>query len=553
MPILPKQSQPIISQEDQKKKQGTGFTNIAKTLNASSGQRLGQQVGQGVQGQLNQAKTNLNTAKTGFQQQAEANRLGTQEQRTQAQNTVANAENATDQDADKFAKYRRGTFEGPSGLKDESNLINQSQQAQNLTNLGASGSGRQALLSRFVGGQGYTPGKQRLDSLFLNKNNIDLSGTRNEANKLLLDTGRSAIAARGTAEQYGNEAAQFGQDVRNMLSGETSNIDEDINARLNAVKSLRDSRVSQLGDTFQGKGGFSQEELDRAGLQGVGRTFNTDLNQYVNSNQDINYGNVAEAIDYNKAAGLKKLYGDENLTKADFFNKLSDQTKAGEALKAGLFNIDKDKLNADLEAQKAQYLQKLAATNTGDQYEGLTGKINEFNQQVFNTDAGGNGTVGRSLEDASRFNTYMQQNPQKFDAIRNAIGAASGRAYDPASMTVDTNKVKQAQETLKKDPYNPEAMKTLQNYTAAQLQLKQLGAQTTNFAAGGYNQLAGFEDRLNAARNQAGYSNTLDNKLKESKAQEALNAALGTDTSSKAADRKAKLAAYLQQYLGGNS
>ena len=150
-------------------KQGSGFTNINRVMQANQGNKLGQTVGSGVQQQGQQVQNQLGQAQQQFGKQSQANRLDTiQNQQLFQQGLQDPTKLAADQsNISKFQNILSGKYQGPQGLQNADQLAAQAASAQQMGQALGSEGGRQSLLQRFVGGNQYGQGQQTLDAMLL--------------------------------------------------------------------------------------------------------------------------------------------------------------------------------------------------------------------------------------------------------------------------------------------------------------------------------------------------------------------------------------------------
>lgn len=243
---------------NEKKKTGSGFTNLNRIMQSNQGNRLGQAVGGGVANQANQARNDLNQARTGFETEAEKNRLDSEQNKQAASKTLDLANqgaNLDDNTVGQFQTFRSGRYEGPQAIQNEDRVVAQAQQAQGLGDLSRSTGGRQALLQRFVGDAGYTQGKQRLDNLLLGQSGAqNLRDARRQSQGLAMEAASTADTARDKAQYLANTAQAFGQDVNSRL--DTSNtqnvasVDADVTA-VSQNEALKQALYKQIQDKLK--------------------------------------------------------------------------------------------------------------------------------------------------------------------------------------------------------------------------------------------------------------------------------------------------------------
>lgn len=345
-----------------RKKTGTGFTNINRIMQASQGNRLGQAVGGGVSGQASQAKAGLQQAKGTFGQESQANRLDTEENKQKVQEGMSAAERGEDINegiAKSFEKFRGGQYTGPTQLGNETQVVNQAQQAQNLGSLSGTSGGRQALLQRFVGGAGYSQGKQRLDNLLLGQSGgQELRDARRQSQGLGQAATSAAEAARQNAQYLSNQAKAFGEDVKGQLGSTIGAQGEALTKQAEQANIARDAKVKALQEGGWKTEGLTDAEIDAIGLNPESRIYNEDIGKYIQRSDLLaGRGNVASDKDYGKAYALKKLSG-QDLTEQgkSLLADLQDRTQAGAFDKdVGIKNTNKEALLDALSRTEKSY------------------------------------------------------------------------------------------------------------------------------------------------------------------------------------------------------
>lgn len=359
-----------------RKKTGTGFTNLNRIMSANQGNRLGQAVGGGVVQQANSARNDLNQSRTDFNQQAQTNRLDSDENKTKVAQTLdkTNAGEAVgDSEIQDFSRFRAGKYGGPQNLGNENQVLNEAQQAQNLGSLSGTAGGRQALLQRFVGGAGYSQGKQRLDSLLLGQSGgQDLRDARRTTQGLGQEANNAADTARQQGQYFSNQAQDFGKNVVNQLTGSQGNLATGLKSAEDEAAQYQTNSKAALADVLSGKTQITPEEeaylKQNLGIDQKAKLFGLDVNSYIN-NADINDSTIANSNQYNTAQNLQKLFGDSsNEAQSAFFNQFNDPTKAGQFATKGPFNYDQTKLSADLADRNQIYQNELKRQGTGEQF-----------------------------------------------------------------------------------------------------------------------------------------------------------------------------------------
>lgn len=396
-------------------RKGSGFTNINRVVTANQGNKLGQTVTSGVQNQANQVKDQTQKATTSFNEDAQKNRLDTDEAKNQRDQTIGRFSNAnetsvqkaTDDEVNNFSRYRTGTYEGPNQLHDYQTLAGKAQNTEMLGDLSRSTGGRQELLKRFVGGSGYTQGQQGLDNLLLGQSGNALNQTRRATQGLQQDVAGANTQASNLAQEYANRAKIFGGETVNKLIDARNPISTKIDEQLNANQTLETTRkgnLQSLQNILNGSGD-NYKNLDRIARLGLGlqsakdagyltdvqakqllgdggliqraETLGLDTNALINerikdiSAQNLNRGGAASAIQESQLNSLDRLLGKQG-TDLEFNQDGADFQK-------GNVGFDTDTLNdylntterakyandakqlADQEAYNARYLNQAAA------------------------------------------------------------------------------------------------------------------------------------------------------------------------------------------------
>jgi len=129
--------------------------------------------------------------------------------------------------------------------------------------------GTQELLRRSVGGNRYTQGQQRLDTLLLDKS--ALTPVQRQASALGQDIQRANLAASGQAELNKNLAQRFGQETQERLTSGLGGIETTVQGQLTAAQAAEKQRQNVLRDImFYGSG--SREALDASGNPIIDKT-----------------------------------------------------------------------------------------------------------------------------------------------------------------------------------------------------------------------------------------------------------------------------------------
>ncbi len=259
----------LFSSAGQAKPQtGTGYTNLNRFMQANQGNQLGQKVAGNVQSQLGGVKAQLGEQKTAFEKETEQKRLDTDANKNEREAIIGRfADPSTqggelsEQDTAKFAQFRAGQYAGPSGLKDTQALSQQAGEIRGQT-ANLTPSGTQELLRRTVGGDRYTQGQQRLDSLLLDRSGLKQVGR--EAAALGTDINRANLAAQGQAQQLAGQAQQFGAQTTEALTGALSGLDAASQAQLATAQAAEKDRLARINAIQD----FAQNKVAKRDAQG---------------------------------------------------------------------------------------------------------------------------------------------------------------------------------------------------------------------------------------------------------------------------------------------
>ena len=325
---------------------GTGFTNLNKILQANRGNKLGSTVSGGIQQQAEGVKTQVKSAQEQFQEQAQKNRLDTQEaadKRSEilgrfapstgaaavppattgptqpaagaqpAQPQAAQAPVSEDEIKD-FTKFRTGTYAGPKELQDATSLYGRAQQAEQLGDLSRSEGGRQELLRRFVGGKDYTTGQRQLDTTLLGEKPGQLGAASRQARGSVQSVEEANQQAANLAQEYTNRAKAFGEETVKKVGETKAPLSSELDKRLEEAQKKETARVTNLkniqemltgGEEFKGldnwtrtglalqeaadRGVISQSDIKmllgaegKTGLLQRGASLGLDMNQLIN-------------------------------------------------------------------------------------------------------------------------------------------------------------------------------------------------------------------------------------------------------------------------------
>ena len=239
-------------QSTQPKRKGTGFTNLARILQASQGSKLGQAVAGGITGQAQQVQSGVRSAQEQFRKEAktEAEKLN-EEKRTNIIKTASETGELGENDQGLFQTFLSGEYKGPMQLANQQQLAAQAQQAENLGRLasgvgsrsGTDQGGRQELLRRFAGGADYTSGQRKLDeSILARDKEANLAAAARQTRGVAEQAQRAGLTAQAEAQQYKNLAKIFAKKTRDDILAAKEPVSNELDIQLQAIKDKEDAK-----------------------------------------------------------------------------------------------------------------------------------------------------------------------------------------------------------------------------------------------------------------------------------------------------------------------
>ena len=239
-----KKPQPTSVSPVKPQRKGTGFTNLARVMQASQGSKLGQTIAGGLTGQAQQVQSGIKTAQEEFQKESEKNRVDTEENRAKAAaaiNVAGTTGVVNPEDLNLFKTIRAAEYKGPTELANQQQLQAQAQQAQTLGSLasgvgqrsGTDQGGRQELLRRFAGGADYTSGQRKLDESILSKDKeANLASAARQTRGVAEEAQRAAVGAQAKGQEYGNLAKIFAAETKTKIGEAQSPVTESVNKKV---------------------------------------------------------------------------------------------------------------------------------------------------------------------------------------------------------------------------------------------------------------------------------------------------------------------------------
>lgn len=296
-------------------KQGSGFVNLQKVMQANQNNGLGQAVTGGLQKQVQQGQQNLNQSQQQFQQASQAGNVAfNTDDQARIQKVLNDPSSATADDYAAFDKYRTQNYTGPTGLQNSDQLRSQAAQLQALAQLSGSQGGRETLLQRFVGGPGYNSGEKNLDAALLGSSaNTGLRDQAKQAGVLQRLVGQSQAQATAQGTNLTNAADTQKQNLINQLSGAETGAETDYNNRLAGQQQSESADYSRLlGAIRSGGQGLTADDYQKLGLTQGQSLYGLDPTQYVSGLNQTTSAAFASPQDVAKFNALAKLSGNTN-------------------------------------------------------------------------------------------------------------------------------------------------------------------------------------------------------------------------------------------------
>lgn len=421
-------------------RKGTGFTNLQTLIGANKNNQMGQSIQAGVGGRVSQIQTDLNRSKNEFQTGLDKNKV-TDADKSFVDSKLNDPISASNEDATKFQGLMKGQYAGPSGLQNTAKVETQANELNQYGQNIGSAAGRYGLLQRYIGGNKYTQGQQRLDNAILGQTGTgELKDVRRQAMSLSGDVNQAKTSAQALAQDASQRSKVLGQDIVKRLGTVDDPTTPENEAAAgtvygdlyNAVKLRTDEfnkaqRAQELG--LSGKGGqyqLTQAQLDELGISPSQTYHGLNLSNYINAAPyvDATIQQIANEDDYSKYQALNRLSGRQG-------SLLTDDSTLNSAKEFSGLDTARLKETLDLNKQAQTMNQNLL-----NQFETLLPK------------ALGNGTyadsanamriyqtlTGKPLSSAQEFYSLMS-NPAKVQELRNMV--ASGKSLENMSSGLD--------------------------------------------------------------------------------------------------------------------
>lgn len=350
-------------------RKGTGYTNLQSLIGANQGNKMGQAIQTGIGGRVNQIQSDLKRTQQDFQSGLDKNKVSDAD-KTFVDNKLNDPISASKEDATKFQGLMKGQYTGPTGLQNTANVEIQANELNQYGQGIGSAAGRYGLLQRYVGGNKYTQGQQKLDNMLLGQTaSGDLKDIRKQAISLSGDVDK----AKTTAQAQGQDAAQQAKSLSNTISTRLGTVDDpttpeneaqsgtiygdlynDIKARTDAFNAEQEARRANLTGG-SGNYNLTDDELKSLGIEPGKTYYGLNLGNYVVDSPltPATVQQLASSDDYSKYAALNSLTGRDG-------SMLVDPTLSGTQTSYGGLDTARLKETIDLNQNATNVAQNLA-------------------------------------------------------------------------------------------------------------------------------------------------------------------------------------------------
>lgn len=307
------------------------FTNIQSVIKANQGNRLSQNVAQGITNQAQQAQQGVQSAQQQFQQQSQAANFANEANKQKVQQLLTDPTKASASDVSEFEKFRTAGaagYTGPNELQDAAVLRAKAERAQQLGQSTGSAEGRQALLRQMVGGQGYNAGKQRLDTLLLDPR--QLTAARQQTQRIAPEVEKANMIAQQQANQLKGQAQKFTEDTQKQLAETQKTALSPVEARVKAEQDKEAARAKEFDRIEKLLQGQSiDEDLTNEQAALTNELSKSGFGYEVAGNKNLLYGELALNKLKNQGAITPEQYGQLKGQLVGGFNDLNMANNAG--------------------------------------------------------------------------------------------------------------------------------------------------------------------------------------------------------------------------------
>lgn len=351
------------------------FQNLDSYLNNNNAQAAGQKFGDKVEGEVDQAKSTMDTAANQFK--TKVNASGVVANQSQVNQALSDPTKA---DATQYQSWTNAKYDGPKGLEDDQSTWNQywgaAQNANTTAKLAGKESGRFALLDKYYGRPAYNFGEKSLDNLLIQRGGglNDVKAIQDKAaglntyganqSKELAATAAQRAAAVENSRNGARSAIGLGENGQ-IQGGAIGNLQNQVSQRAAQWNQARDKQYGDItADLADDQ--VSDATLKALGLSGGENLYGMDLrdSRYLTKNpQDATAATAATGDEYSRYLALSKLAGIDPT-----FLREADIGKAGTAgnqvgFNKALYDEDRASAYAALNAATAPATQKYDKAN----------------------------------------------------------------------------------------------------------------------------------------------------------------------------------------------
>lgn len=370
MPVPPITNTAELSNK-KKQTRGTGFTNINRVLDANrgAGQKMGEQIGGGLNQQADSVRAGIESSQNQFNQEKQQAGQQAKSAVQAGQNLVKQAGETDDAYQARIAQtninnqpvnysqigqeLRDAQYKGPMALQNAGQLQAQSATTSALGRLAGNTGGQQQLLQTMVAKPGqYTRGQSALDSLLLGQDGQKAIQQGRQATQGLQQKAFGAVdqaeaQAQALKSGISENKTKTLQALQNMLSGNgTQDSDQVVGIKELAKRQAEsfNKDATRLKEILSGKNSDGslitnlspedQQLLDNMNQYGL------DNNQFYTGDQNsssISLNNLANTLAINP--GQLKFQGNQSAAAQNLATVLGDLDTA-ESIKNNEFNTD---------------------------------------------------------------------------------------------------------------------------------------------------------------------------------------------------------------------
>jgi hypothetical protein len=404
-------------------KQGSGFVNLNRYLQANKNSKVGQAVQSGVQSNVNNFQSGLSSAQNQFKSGVQSNALGTEADKALREEVLSKigtlsskdqvagvGDNSgskviTDDHINKFGVFNAGAYKGPNDIENSSKFLNQSQNLNALGQAAKSQGGRQGLLQQFVGGNQYTQGQQKLDSLLFGQQGNRLGAINRSVQGLAQNTANQVGLARDQAKLQASQNATFGQETQKLVNDplqahftqlDGSNPDSLVSKYRNDQKTAYEAAVAAAG-------GLDSNNAFFQGYKGQ-TTWGIDPRSYLSQSFEANASNVITPEQQAQMTALSKLAGKDLSAIPTLSQDHYDPTKA--------VSFDKAAYDSAVEGKNRHFHDVVLAAPENVMYEPTAGRTLQLPAAIdyYRQQAAKYGDLGQGPYYNSLYSFYGQTN-----------------------------------------------------------------------------------------------------------------------------------------------